>query len=227
MQESIENAAIVDAKRRAKAHARATGESHQRSLEHIARMSGRKDWAAFLSDPVVEDQESAPRWTRGLERLASRNRTASVSLTLSIVVATLVLVNVVLARRAGLVSYEVPFIVWMPFAVLWTAIGIAIAALMLWSCTKAIGRMSTGAVDAPHAWMLVMTVLCIMIGTSFWHSLQDSSAGWGGVLSSMIVLITSWTCSLAMLRTMPIGVRGNSNREGKNGQKRMVRKTRG
>lgn len=52
---------IVDARRRARTTARATGQSYQHTLDEVARSAGKADWDAFVVDPcripddVVED----------------------------------------------------------------------------------------------------------------------------------------------------------------------------
>lgn len=42
---------IVDARRRARATAHATGSSYQKTLDEIARSAGRRDWNDFIADP--------------------------------------------------------------------------------------------------------------------------------------------------------------------------------
>lgn len=52
MTKSDKQALISAARRRAKAAARADGQSHQSHLEQIAREAGRKNWSAFLKSPA-------------------------------------------------------------------------------------------------------------------------------------------------------------------------------
>ena len=60
MENSDKQSLISAARRRAKAAARADGESHQSHLERLAREAGREDWAAFLSDPVELPEHASP-----------------------------------------------------------------------------------------------------------------------------------------------------------------------
>lgn len=59
MTDSDKQTLISAARRRAKAAARADGESHQSHLERIAREAGREDWGSFLADPVELPEEAA------------------------------------------------------------------------------------------------------------------------------------------------------------------------
>lgn len=51
---------IVDARRRARAAAHATGTSYQKTLDEIARSAGRGDWNGFVADPCSLPAEAAP-----------------------------------------------------------------------------------------------------------------------------------------------------------------------
>jgi len=69
MTDTNKQSLISAARRRAKAAARADGESHQSHLERIARDAGRDDWGAFLADPVeLPKERSAIGATSSTER---------------------------------------------------------------------------------------------------------------------------------------------------------------
>lgn len=68
---------IVDARRRARATARTTGQSYQHTLDQMARSAGRADWNAFLADPchLTEDiPATAETDTRPVETIATPAR---------------------------------------------------------------------------------------------------------------------------------------------------------
>lgn len=207
MDESEVNKVIVDAKRRAKAHARATGESHQKSLDHVAKVLGREDWASFLSDPVLKAPDRSPGWWRSFKAWADGHRTACAACAVVFMIATLAIVNLHLAERAGLIAMKVPFLLWAPFATAWILSGIMFAVGMLVFSFRTIRRMSSGMVETMHVWMLIMTIVLIFVGGQFWMAVDEAPKGSGGLISSAVTLVMSWGLIALMFWTTSKGGR--------------------
>ena len=168
MDESTRNGVIVDAKRRAKAHSRATGESHQRSLDHIARMRGRQDWAAFLIDPIGEEQPAVPLWI-GLIQRSGRAwpRTTSI-IGVLFLLASMIVVNIELAAFGDLISFHLPIAVWAPFTAAWGSALAWMLWMMLREAVRTLLLMRNGAVDSVRVMLLLYTVLVPILALDLW-----------------------------------------------------------
>ena len=173
MDESTRNAIIVDAKRRAKAHSRATGESHQRSLDHIARLQGREDWPAFLADPVESKPPRSMAWILAIRDHCRKHPTPTLVGALVFTLISLVVINLEGAARNGLIPFHMPIWLWLPCIVAWAVVFATMAAGMLTISVHALMRMDKGVVDRAHATVLIYTILVIAWILIMWHALED------------------------------------------------------
>lgn len=182
MDESTRNGIIVDAKRRAKTHARDTGESHQKSLDHIARLRGRDDWSAFLIDPVAQESKPPPAWISLLRTFGRTHpRTATVT-GLAFLLGSVIIGNLKVAEFGGIITTHVPTAMWLPFAIPWGSLVLWMFATMVRESITTMGMMRRGMIDADRATLLVYTILVPIIGLELW-------IGWVSPESSTPLLV--------------------------------------
>lgn len=173
MDESEKNGVIVDAKRRAKAHARATGESHQKSLDHVARLRGREDWSAFLADPVAPKPPRSMAWIFAIRDHSRRHPMPTLVGTLVFTFVSLVIINLEGAARNGIVPFHMPVWLWLPCMVAWGIVFATAAAGMLTISAHTLMRMDKGVVDTSHVIVLINTIMLLVWILVVWHALED------------------------------------------------------
>ena len=173
MDESTKNGVIVDAKRRAKAHARATGESHQKSLDHVARLSGREDWSAFLADPIVPKPPRSMAWIFAIQDHCRKHPTPTLVGALVFTLVSLVVINLEGAARNGLIPFHMPIWLWFPCMVAWGLVFATVGAGMLTISAHALMRMDRGIVDTGHVMVLIHTIMLLVWILVVWHALED------------------------------------------------------
>lgn len=194
MDESTRNDVIVDAKRRARAHSKATGESHQRSLDHIARLRGRQDWADFLTDPAGPQEDRSLAWILAIgDRLRSRPGpilTGALVFTLF----SLAVINLEGASRNGLLPIHVPMWLWLPCMIAWGVIVAIVFAGMIAISVNTLKRMARGTVDTGRVVILMYTMLLVVWILIVWAALEGAVVGTAShvaffTVASMIVVL--------------------------------------
>lgn len=198
MDESTRNTIIVDAKRQAKAHSRATGEPHQRSLDHVARTRDRDDWAAFIADPVAHPGYGALGWFLTLDRICRKKPNLTIAIALSFTTFSMAVINLEGASRLGLLRVHVPIWLWLPCMIAWAAIFAMMSIAMLMVSVRALKRMSRGVVDIPHVYMLIMTIIMVFWALTVWRAIEDIGDG--------ISVTTSLSVIGAMIITMIVSI---------------------
>ena len=189
MDESTRNAIIVDAKRRAKAHARTTGESHQKSLDHIARLRGREDWSAFLSDPIAPSERSSPSWLTAIHGRLRRHPSVTVYGAFVFTLVSMVVINLEGASRGGLIDVHVPRWLWLSCAISWGAIFMMIAVGMIAMCVDALKRMEKGVMETRHVTVLVCTILLAVWILTIWRAMDYVGNGVSNLVSVSVVAL--------------------------------------
>lgn len=177
MDECTRNAFIVDAKRRAKAHSRTTGESHQRSLDHIAKLRGREDWNAFLADPIGEDAPPTPLWISLIQRSGRAWPRTTSTIGVLFLLASMIVANIGIAGFGDIVSYRLPMAVWLPFATAWGAVGAWFAWMMVRESIRTLVLMRNGVVDSTRVMLLLYTMLAPIIALDLWMGWTYAEAG--------------------------------------------------
>lgn len=198
MDESTRNSIIVDAKRRAKAHSRATGESHQRSLDHIARLQGREDWPAFLADPVTHTGHGAPGWFIAIDGMCRKKPNLTIAIAFAFTLFSMAVINLEGASRLHLLRIHVPIWLWLPCMIAWGVIFAMMSIGMLMVSARALKRMSRGVVDIPYVYMLIMTIIMVFWALTVWRAIEDIGDG--------VSVTTSLTVIGAMILTMIVSI---------------------
>lgn len=192
------NTAIVAAKRRAKAHSKQTGESYQRSLEHVARLCGHEDWASFLKTPEPPEKP-VPGWITSVRNARIRSPRMFDAGVLSYFLTSMI-VMVLLASEHGEHGsgspIHVPHWICVPFGATWIAIvtlglGAAIADTIV-----IIRRMRRDFITSREAGFVVGMIGVILYAIVVWTGLRDgptSQACVMLVLSFAMMGLSFWT----------------------------------
>lgn len=198
MDESARNTIIIGAKRQAKAHSRATGEPHQRSLDHVARTRGREDWAAFIADPVAHAGYGSLGWLLAIDRICRKKPNLTIAIALSFTTFSMAIINLEGASRLGLLRIHIPIWLWLPCMIAWVAIFTMMSIGMLVASVGALKRMSRGVVDIPHVYMLIMTIIMVFWALTVWRAIEDIGDG--------IAVTTSLSVIGTMIVTMIVSI---------------------
>jgi hypothetical protein len=189
MEDDVRNGIIVDAKRRAKAHSKSTGESHQRSLDRIAQLRGRDDWKAFIDDPVAERLPEEPMWVKRMDAWCVRHRKATIWIVASFLVTSVVMLNAVIAQINFDMPYHVPMMAWLPIAAVWAAMAAHVAFTMVRESILILKELKSGMIEAQRVWILVWTIIVIIMALEGWTTFSSNESSPALLASSIGTMI--------------------------------------